>query len=193
MWRRPIININVFHLLLANCIVNNKINTILLILHIVVLVSISDIEAGDVKPRKETYIPNYNIYHNLSYIQRHLEVIAAVHPNFIQLDPMYKSRHNRPQMLVRVTNYSDSTRGLLESDATSMPKVKILLSFGEHAREFFPIESMFHLLNNLTTGVTSPKGSAEFDFSYRVLSQIDLFIIAVVNPDGRHLVETTGI
>ena len=192
MWRRLVANINVFHLLLANCIISNKTNSILLALHIVVLVSISDINAGDVKPKREIYVPNYNIYHNLSNIQSHLEAIAAVHPNYIQLDPVYKSRYNRPQMLVRVTNYSDSTRGLLGSDTISVPKVKVLLSYGEHAREFFPIESMFHLLNNLTSGVTSPRGSAEFDFSYRILSQIDLFIIAVVNPDGRHLVETTG-
>ena len=191
MWRSLIIDNNVFHLLLASCVVNNRVNSLLVILH-VLFISICDINAGDVRPKQEIYIPNYNIYHNLSTIQKHLEAISAMYPNFIQLDPMYKSRNNRPQMLVRVTNYSDSTRSLLESNTTPVPKVKILLSYGEHAREFFPIESMFHLLNNLTTGVTLPKGSPEFEFSYKILSRVDLFIVAVVNPDGRHLVETTG-
>ncbi len=71
-------------------------------------------------------------------------------------------------------------------------QVKVLLSYGEHAREFLPVESMFHLLANLTSGVVQPRGTPEFEFSHRVLSHMDLFIVAVVNPDGRHLVETTG-
>ena len=192
MWRSLIIDNNVFHLLLATCVTNNRANSLLVILHVILFISICDVNAGDVRPKQEIYIPNYKIYHNLSTIQKHLEAISAMYPNFIQLDPMYKSRNNRPQMLVRVTNYSDSTRSLLESNTTPVPKVKIPLSYGEHAREFFPIESMFHLLNNLTTGVTLPKGSPEFEFSYKILSRVDLFIVAVVNPDGRHLVETTG-
>ena len=192
MRRGLIIASSVFHLLLTNYIISSKINSFVLTLHMVLLLSICVTKAGDVKPKAEIYIPNYNIYHNLSSIQRHLKAISAVYPNFIQVDSMYKSRHNRPQMLVRVTNYSDSSRGLPASETASLAKVKVLLSYGEHAREFFPIESMFYLLNNLTSGVTSPRGSAEFEFSHRILSQIDLFIIAVVNPDGRHLVETTG-
>ncbi len=68
----------------------------------------------------------------------------------------------------------------------------MLLSFGEHAREFLPVESMFHLVENVTSGVLHSPGTPEFRFSQRILTQLDLFIIALVNPDGRHLVETTG-
>ena len=71
-------------------------------------------------------------------------------------------------------------------------QVKLLLSYGEHAREFFPIESMFHLLHNLTQGTVAPVNSHEHSFSRTILSQMDIFIVAMVNPDGRHYVETSG-
>ncbi len=69
--------------------------------------------------------------------------------------------------------------------------MKLLLSYGEHAREFLPIESMFNLLHNLTQGMAAPVNSHQHAFSRTILSQMDIFIIAMVNPDGRHYVETT--
>ncbi len=84
--------------------------------------------AGDVKPRIEHYRPDYMVYHNLSAIQRHLERLAASHPGYMELEPGYRSRHNRSQLLLRLTNYSDTFRGLLAAEKTvSVPKVPVPL------------------------------------------------------------------
>ncbi|KAI0211736.1 hypothetical protein LSAT2_003412 [Lamellibrachia satsuma] len=71
-------------------------------------------------------------------------------------------------------------------------KAKILLSYGEHAREFFPIESLIHLLSNLTDGLEPSASKVAKEFSHAILSNIDLFIVAMMNPDGRCYIERTG-
>nr|XP_002737182.2 PREDICTED: zinc carboxypeptidase A 1-like [Saccoglossus kowalevskii] len=109
----------------------------------------------------------------------------------MRIDKEFKSRQGRSQYIIRLTNFSDS-RTFTGSNRLSHQKPKILLSFGEHAREFFPVESMLYLLQNITGGLTAAKGSLEESFSRTVLSKLDLFIVAMVNPDGRHYVQETG-
>ena len=140
------------------------------------------IRAGNVKPREEIYTPNYAVYHNLSRIQHHLVDIAKEHRKYITIDWTYHSREDRPQMLVKIANFTeDSSR-----------KVRIFFSYGEHAREFFPVESMFHLIKNISDGIKSPGGSPAAHFTRTVLSKVELFIVAIANPDGRKYVETSG-
>ena len=139
----------------------------------------------NVKPQTELYLPNYDIYHNLTSLERRVEEFAEKFPSFVHLDHSFRSRLGRSQMLLHVTNFSH----LVESYDS---KKLILLSYGEHAREFFPIESMLHLLQNLTDGVTFPQRHPEFMYSQQVLSKIDLYIVAMMNPDGRQYVEDSG-
>lgn len=152
------------------------------------------VSARDVKPQKERYLPDYNVYHNLTAIQRHLEDIVYKNTNFMKIDWVYQSRQNRPQLLLRVTNFTSD--GWTFTASESMPrqhnKVKVLLSYGEHAREFLPVESMFDLLTNLTTGLTYPRDSPEEMFSRLIFSKVDLYIVGMMNPDGRQYVERTG-
>ena len=145
---------------------------------------------GDVKPQQELYFPDYNVYHNLSQIEKHIEQLAILFPNFIRLERMYQSREKRSQLLLRFTNFTDS-RILSSTSELPIPKVKILLSYGEHAREFLPIESLFQLLTNLTDGLSADKGSHAQRFTHLVATSIDLFIVAIMNPDGRNHVERT--
>lgn len=145
------------------------------------------VESRNVRPQNELYLPDYEVYHNVTSIQRSVEELAKKFPSFIQLDNSYKSRLGKSQMLLHVTNFSH-----LASAESHHSKKLILLSYGEHAREFFPIESMFYLLRNLTGGVILPQQNPQFMFSQRVLSQIDLYIVAMMNPDGRKYVEDSG-
>ena len=147
------------------------------------------VHAGDVNPREELYTPNYKIYHNVSYIGQHLRHIVSKFPNYMRLDEGYQSRNRISQYLLQVTNFTNYPPS--GSFKTSNTKTKVLLSYGEHAREFFPVESLFYLLNNVTNGLYSHKDSFARSFSRKVLSRLDLYIIVLANPDGRLHIERT--
>ena len=147
----------------------------LIILHIFCVVG------GDVKPREELYIPDYKLYHNLSAIVRDITALSEQYPKYLGLDNSFKSRGGHSQLLLHLTNFTES----------HVLKRKVLLSFGEHAREFLPIESLFYLLRNITKGTTMSKNSPEFHFSSVILNQIDIYIVTMMNPDGRLLVESS--
>lgn len=133
----------------------------------------------DVKPQKELIIPNYNIYHNLSSIAATLETLLKQNEDIVRLiEPMkYVSKQGRKQYAIHVTNFATAYQDNLD-------RVKILFSFGEHAREFLPIESLFYFLKRLVKGWHSSE-TPDID-----LDKVDIYIITIANPDGRQLVET---
>ncbi|XP_076350829.1 carboxypeptidase A2-like isoform X3 [Tachypleus tridentatus] len=140
--------------------------------------------------RNEKYLPDYNVYHNLSKIYSEISDIVERNPSYMQLDNTYVSRHGRSQLLLHIANFSDSHEPTENGQPRWTPsKVRILFSFGEHAREYFPIESLFHLLRNLSQGLHSVIDSPEELFSRKMLSKVDLFIIVLLNPDGREYIE----
>ena len=147
---------------------------------------------NNVLPQMEKYLPDYEIYHNLSRIQAHLEDIVSRNPNYFRIDWSYTSRQSQPQLVLRMTNFTDGRSIRVTSETVPNPKLKILLSFGEHAREFLPVESMFYLLQNITSGLSLPEEWPGFKYSRSILSKIDLFVVAMMNPDGRRYVENTG-
>ena len=156
----------------------------------------------DVEPQHEVYIPDYQIYHNHSTIKYHLQDMASQYSSIIHMNEYnFKSAKGNSQLLTRISNFSfpqsikvDSRHKHLPSSEPKQEKVRLLLSFGEHAREFFPIESFFHLLKNLTKGLTlqnDPLDEINYSqqFSRWVLSNFDIFVIVMANPDGRLYVE----
>ncbi|XP_030855216.1 carboxypeptidase A1 isoform X1 [Strongylocentrotus purpuratus] len=147
--------------------------------------------AGNVSPRAELYVPNYKYYHNVSSIGTFITDLVVKHPTYFRLDLNFKSRSNIPQYVLHMTNFS-SSRISYGSHGVSNVKPRLLLSFGEHAREFFPVESMIHLLKRITRGLYAPLNSPEDQYTKHVLSQLDIYIIVMANPDGRHLIEKTG-
>ncbi|XP_078589693.1 carboxypeptidase B1-like [Branchiostoma floridae x Branchiostoma japonicum] len=149
-------------------------------------------QSRDVKPVKEKYLPDYTVYHNLTQVGAHIQELAQKFPAYLRLDTSYRSRNGRPQYVLRVSNFSGSYSIQHSTEVGVTPvKARILLAYGEHAREFFPVESMFHLLLNLTGGLTATEGSHSRAYTSEILSKIDLFIVGIVNPDGRHHVEQT--
>lgn len=143
---------------------------------------------GDVKPRPELYIPNYKIYHNLSSLNKEIKRLTTRNPNYIHLSETYVSRNKASQLVLHLKNFSQSDR---TQHTLSSPKQKVLLSFGEHAREFFPVESALYFIKNVTEGLTKPATSHQYRFSRTVFSNLELFIIVLANPDGRHYIEET--
>ncbi|XP_013379519.1 carboxypeptidase A1 [Lingula anatina] len=148
--------------------------------------------AGNVQPKKEKYLPDYNVYHNLSTIKRTVEDIVFRNWDYMKLDYTHLSREGRPQLLIRVTNFTGSTSSNIHGSTIPATKLKVLLSYGEHSREFLPVETLFYFLKRLTKGLREPKDSPEETYSRFILSRLDLFIIVMVNPDGRNYVERTG-
>lgn len=161
--------------------------------HIYVLISFamcaSVCAARDVHAQKELYTPDYSIYHNLSTIQNHVFKIVEKNKKYMKLIKDYKSRENIPQLLLHITNFEGSNT--VNVNAVPVPKVQVLLSYGEHAREFLPIESLFHFLHNLTNCLHSPTTSPAYAYAWKLLTEVDLYIISVANPDGRRHVEKT--
>ena len=154
--------------------------------------------AIDVKPQLENYVPDYKFYHNLSCTADHLKKVASMHSDIIRIDWSYHSRNGIPQLLTRITNFSlplaSAIGNVYLSDASNpkeVPKVRILFSYGEHAREFFPVESFFYLLKNLTDGLSSEVGSYAERYSRMILSHFDIYAIVMANPDGRKYVESS--
>ncbi|KAK6180999.1 hypothetical protein SNE40_008948 [Patella caerulea] len=145
----------------------------------------------DVNPQTEAYIPDYNHYHNLTAITSNIADIVAKNPSFMRIDWSYKSKENRPQILLHITNFTGSVSHSAHTLQEAVPKIRVLLSYGEHAREFIPIESLFYLLQNLTSGLGAPHDSPEEIFTRTILSKFNLYIIVMANPDGRKIVEKT--
>lgn len=135
----------------------------------------------DVLPQKETYLPNYSIYHNLSRIHSEVRNIARKHLSYVHVNWKFTSRNGISQPVLRVTNFTHNSNS----------KVKILLSYGEHARELLPVESMFYLLNNITCSYDSTSKPVA-RFASNLLSNVDLYVVAIVNPDGRKYIEKQG-
>ncbi|XP_038076949.1 carboxypeptidase A2-like [Patiria miniata] len=177
-------------LLSRTCTYNWLCRCLLTVLLFLGLPNLSNVHARDVRPQREHYTPNYNYYHNVSQIGTQIQKLVARNPNYIKLDLQYKSRSSIPQYVLHISNFSNA-RTESGSFSVSMAKPKILLSFGEHAREFFPVESLFYLLNNITRGLSAPHGSPTESFSRLILSRVDLYVIGMANPDGRRHIERT--
>ena len=142
----------------------------------------------DVKPQKEPYLPDYEIYHNLSTLNIFFKNVASSFPQYVKIDWTYKSLQDRSQYLLHITNFS-SNKNYFVHNGMEVGKIQILFSYGEHAREFLPVESLIFLMENITQGISAAPESYQYKFSNFVLSYFDLYIIVMANPDGRFYVE----
>lgn len=136
---------------------------------------------------KERYFPKYNFYHNLSKLNECIHDYAVGYPDIIDVEMYYRSRLGLSQYLIHITNNANTGKRI-KSDT----RARVLLSFGEHSSEFFPVESMLNLLKNITTGYDRPTDTLAGNFTAFILKNIDLYVVALVNPDGRAIIERTG-
>lgn len=141
----------------------------------------------DIRPSVEEYLPNYDFYHNLSRMNQCLHHVSSKYSEFLDVQMRYRSRMGLTQFVVRVSNFSLDSVSKSKSDNRS----RILFSYGEHAAEFLPVQSMFHLIENITQGYDLLRETHGAKFTRYLLNNFDLFILTIVNPDGRTIVERT--
>ena len=124
------------------------------------------------------YYPDYQTYHNLQSISDELASLALDFPSLVQLHTIGTSRQNRPIFAV---NLFDTHR----ARACSPPTV--ILTSGEHAREFIPVEALLVLMRNLTkAAIAASPDHAE------ILQRVRVIAVPMANPDGRGVVEQQG-
>ena len=114
----------------------------------------------DVLPREETYLPDYAVYHNVSSITEELMKLTIENKRFMHLNLSFKSRLNHSQFLLHLTDHDFVTKD-------SSGRKKILLSFGEHAREFLPVESILYFLQKISYQLND-----ETSFYRRILMKV---------------------
>lgn len=141
----------------------------------------------DIRPSVEEYLPNYDFYHNLSRMNQCLHQVSSKYSEILDVQMRYRSRMGLTQFVVRVSNFSLDSVSKSKSDNRS----RILFSYGEHAAEFLPVQSMFHLIENITQGYDLLRETHGAKFTRYLLNNFDLFILTIVNPDGRTIVERT--
>lgn len=141
----------------------------------------------DMKPSVNSYVPNYDFYHNITRMNECLHHISAQYSELVDVQMRYRSRLGLPQYVIRISNFSLDSVMENKEDKRS----RILLSYGEHAAEFFPVQSLFHLLKNVTQGIDLPPGTYEGNFTRFLLNNFDLYLLTIVNPDGRIIIEKT--
>lgn len=143
----------------------------------------------------EVYRPNYKIYHSYQQVIRKLNSLSEDPDlrDIIQVNRApypYASVQKEPLYLVRLTNlHINSTRN---SEHKRVKKIKILISFGEHAREFVSVESCLDLINYFISGWKSGCNNMQGLLTRFILDNIDLHILPILNPDGRKVLEKTG-
>jgi len=141
----------------------------------------------EMKPSVKSYLPNYDFYHNITRMNECLHHISAQYSELVDVQMRYRSRLGLSQYVLRISNFSlDSIIGNKEDRRS-----RILLSYGEHAAEFFPVQSLFHLLQNVTQGIDLPLGTYGGNFTRFLLNNFDLYLLTIVNPDGRVIIEKT--
>ena len=122
------------------------------------------------------YYPDSLYYHSVDSFGRDIRALAETYPGLMTLEDKARSRNNETLFLLRMTNRRVSDKG----------KLKILITSGEHAREYLPVESFFKLARNLASAFMRGDEAARF-----VLGGAELLLVGMLNPDGRRLIEST--
>lgn len=165
---------------------NSDIRLIKLIALCTVIVAVfqENVCSKKVTVQREIYEPDYTVYHNVTSIVSEMTDIVNKYGKYIIRSDEFRSKSGHSQLLIRISNFT--------SERSDRDKVQILLAFGEHAREFFPVESMLFFVKNLTGGLDKlHEGSSVGAYSAWVLNNFDIHIIGMTNPDGRNYLEQT--
>lgn len=137
------------------------------------------------------YAPDYSIYHSQSSFDSDLLEIAADPANarILRIDES-PEKTNMGLTVYRLVLTNSAKVNVTLTNGKRQAKRKVLMTFGEHAREFVSVESFFHLLRNLTRGYQMPCSTYAGSYSRLVLDHLELHLIGLVNPDGKRVLET---
>lgn len=139
------------------------------------------VKTRDVLPQKENYLPSYAIYHNVTSLRESIVRLVRANPEVITFHHTFHSRQKLPIHVLRVKPLRFGVTALNNPDRP----LRVLVVAGEHAREFIPVESVLYLLDHLTHSPNS-------QLTQFLRINFDLFIIPMLNPDGRRHIEQSS-
>lgn len=128
------------------------------------------------------YLPDYAVYHSLDRYYAEVRALADDESaaRFLRVEEVGRSGEGRPIVAVRLGRAADAGRA------------RVLMTFGEHARELVVVESFFDLVRNVTRGMSMPCWSREGALSRHVVDGAEVVLVGMLNPDGRARLERTG-
>lgn len=131
----------------------------------------------------------YGGYHTVAEHEQHLSNVVSAHPDLAQRldygDSWRKQRglangHDLYAICITRLRPGDCTPG------THNDKARYVLVTGVHARELVPPELAWRWIDELVNGyATDPDITALLEYT-------EMWVVPLVNPDGRHIVEQGG-
>jgi len=110
-------------------------------------------------------------YHSAQSLETDLRNIAATHPEIAEVHEIGRSLENRPILALRIGERKGSTR-------------KLLFTGCHHAREWIAVEVPYLLAQHLVTNANANPVKTW-------LSQGEIWVTPMVNPDGHEFCRTT--
>lgn len=135
----------------------------------------------------QRYNVQYDVhaYHNLSMIYEEIDKIRH-HPMFARAlgkleEYQLKTLYDNPLQLIQIGGYDNN-------------RLKVLITFGEHAREFITVESAFDLIYYILDSLLLCPNTDSCEFPSAklarwILQHVQLDLIPILNPDGRARLE----
>lgn len=130
--------------------------------------------------KRPFYRPDYKIYHNWTSFDTYMtEMSKGPLAGSIITTFEHLSEQNRRIWRVNIRDPGQKPQNLK----------RIAVIAGIHAREFVVTESVIHLITNLSAGWAAPEGSIGNAWSRKVLSNFDIDLVPLLNPDGKVYLE----
>jgi hypothetical protein len=163
-----------------------------LLLFVVIICTVSFTSIQTVEAT--SYSVDYNVYHNLTSIYTQLDLLQR-HPLFTRYVTIIESPQrtilNNRLILIQLRDKHNSQNH--EDDTKLLP---VLITFGEHAREFITVESAFdliyYLLDSLLLCDTNNEENCQYPsvrLTKWIFQHIQLDLVPILNPDGRTRLE----
>lgn len=144
------------------------------------------VEPTDSKPH---YKVDWSVYHKHDHFEQRIKQLQTDTRLAQYLQVTQYAQQTQHGNALWILKFTDSHTVMHRS---SHRKLRILLLFGEHARELVIVESALALLTNLTESLLSPQNSPTFIYASELLKRIELHIVPLVNPDGKLRLESSG-
>ncbi|EDQ90946.1 uncharacterized protein MONBRDRAFT_23753 [Monosiga brevicollis MX1] len=142
-------------------------------------------ESRDVQRQRETVTPDYAIYHNVSSVLHEIDALVSRSESLLHYGKLYESTQGRLIPSVKIRNASGISAG------PHGRRIQVLIVAGEHARELVPVEWVLTLLSTALVAEHAPQDSARGKLMRWLLSNFDLTVIPLLNPDGRAHLESS--
>ena len=131
------------------------------------LAAIESDETGALRPDALTKPAQY---HSVESLNHDMHELAATHVDLVELREIGRSVEDQPILALRITERSGNSK-------------KVLFSGCHHAREWISVEVPFLLAKELIETANEPS-------TYRWLSNGEIWIVPMINPDGHEYSRT---